>query len=371
MNKKTWLLPQAVFDGQTLQTEAAICIVDGVVERVQPASEAPVGAKAVVGIVSPGLIDLQVNGGGGVLFNATPTVAGMDKIAAAHRVFGTTAILPTIITDAPEILAQAVEAVIAAQPKAGLLGLHIEGPHISLSRRGTHAAQYVRPMDDATLAQVSRLRDAHIPVMITVAPEAITNEQISQLAAMGAVVSIGHSDATFHEARAAIAAGVSCATHLFNAMSPMLNRAPGVTGAVINSSVYAGLIVDGIHVDDEMIALARRARPEKEQLFLVSDAMPTVGGPSHFSLYSHEISVKDGRLVNAEGSLAGAHLTQAEGLYRYANVIGVPYEEALRAVITVPAEVIGCPALARIVGRPASDLIRLSSDLRFEGYLDL
>jgi len=134
---------------------------------------------------------------------------------------------------------------------------------------------------------------------------------------------------------------------------------------------HAGLIVDGIHVDDEMIALARRARPEKERLFLVSDAMPTVGGPSHFSLYSDEISVKDGRLVNVEGSLVGAHLTQAEGLYRYANVIGVPHAEALRAAITVPATVIGCAQLAQIVGQPISDLIRLTQDLRFQGYLDL
>jgi N-acetylglucosamine-6-phosphate deacetylase len=253
-----------------------------------------------------------VNGGGDCLLNDTPTLAGMETIAAAHRRLGTVAILPTLITAPPEVLDRAAEAALAARGRPGLVGLHIEGPHIAPARRGTHAAEFIRPFDQRTLTVVRRLREGGVPVMITLAPEAAQPAQIAELAATGAVVSLGHTDATAEQVRAALAAGAGCFTHLFNAMSQMQNRAAGVVGAAINSAAPAGFICDGIHVADEMLSLAIRARPVPDAMFLVSDAMPTVGGSDRFTLYGREIRVSEGRLINAEGSLAGAHVTLAQ-----------------------------------------------------------
>jgi len=366
---EAWFLPDFVFDGQDLQSDVALHVSDDRVIGLIPSAQAPASAQPLTGIISTGFIDLQVNGGGGFLFNADPTAETIAQIATAHRRYGTTHILPTVITDHERVLTQAVDAAIAAKSQNACLGIHIEGPHISVARRGTHSAEFVRPMDDHTMAHVRRLRDHDIPVMITVAPEATTPDQISQLANMGAIVSIGHSDASADETRAAIAAGARCATHLFNAMSPMLNRAPGVTGAVINSDIAAGVIVDGIHVADEMIALALRARPKRDCMFIVSDAMPTVGGPDHFNLYGMHIKLDANCLVNAEGSLAGAHITQAQGVYRLHNDIGLDQVDALRAGITIPARVIEQSHLTDIRHHRVSDLIQLGNDLSFTGYL--
>jgi N-acetylglucosamine-6-phosphate deacetylase len=245
----------------------------------------------------------------------------------------------------------------------GLLGLHIEGPHLSLPRRGTHAAEFIRPLDSTTIGHVRRLRDKGIAVKITLAPEAVQRGQISALVATGAVVSIGHSDATAEAVQAALAEGANCFTHLFNAMSPMLNRAPGVTGAAINSTAYCGFICDGHHVADAMLGLAIRARPVPDRMFLVSDAMSTVGGSDRFMLYGQEVRVVGGRLVNAEGSLAGAHVTMAESVARLVRVLGITPEAALRMAVTVPAMVIGAPGLAQIIGRDADDLLVLGPDM--------
>lgn len=359
-----WIIPDAVFDGARLHRGMAVQ-TDGT--RVVALSyDIPSGAAVLrkAGIIAPGFIDLQVNGGGGVLLNQAPTAAGMQAIAAAHRTFGTVAILPTVITDAPEVLARVVDAAIAARGAAGIAGLHIEGPHISEVRRGTHAAKFVRAMDEATIAQVSHLRAAGIAVMITVAPEAVTAAQIAQLAALGAVVSIGHSDADAQQTCAALAAGATCFTHLFNAMSQMTSRAPGVVGAAINSHAYVGFICDGVHVADEMLGLALRARPVADRMFLVSDAMPTVGGPDHFEIYGETISVRDGRLVNQEGNLAGAHITQLEGVARLITHLDVTPEEALRMAITIPAKVIGQDHLATLKGRALHDVIMLDASYR-------
>lgn len=364
MMAEQWIVPDAVFDGRVLREGTGI-LTDGL-RVLNVADQLPKAAVVtrVAGIISPGFVDLQVNGGGGVLLNATPTAAGMRAIADAHRGFGTVAILPTVITDAPEVLAAVVDAAIDAKGDAGIAGLHIEGPHISVARRGTHAARFIRPMDDGTIAQVKRLREAGIAVMITVAPEAATPAQISKLSGFGAVVSIGHSDSTAAQTQQSLAAGARCFTHLFNAMSQMMNRAPGVTGAAINSDAYAGFICDGKHVADEMLALAIRARPAADRMFLVSDAMPTVGGPDQFEIYGQIISLRDGQLVNQEGSLAGAHVTQLEGVARLVSKLGIDPEQALRMAITVPATLMGLHDLATLKGRKVADVVHL--DARFE-----
>lgn len=360
-----WLCPDMVFDGGALHPGLAVRVEAG---RVVAVGAPPPGAERLAGVLVPGYLDLQVNGGGGVLLNNDPSVAGMLAMAAAHRRFGTVGILPTVITDAPGVLAAAVQAAIAARGAEGmrgaegLLGLHIEGPHISLPRRGTHARQWVRPMEAETLEHVARLRAAGVAVMITLAPEAVQPGQIAALVALGAVVSIGHSDATEAEVHAALAEGAGCFTHLYNAMSPMLGRAPGVTGAAINSGAFCGVICDGRHVSDAMLGLAIRARPVAGRMFLVSDAMATVGGGDSFHLYGQEIRLQDGRLVNAEGALAGAHVTMAEGVARLIGAVGVAPEVALQMAVTVPAHLLGRGDLAGVVGRNLSDLLLLGPD---------
>jgi N-acetylglucosamine-6-phosphate deacetylase len=357
----TWLAPDLLFDGDRLRPGLGLRVAEGQVAEVGPP---PPGATRLAGCLTPGFVDLQVNGGGGVLLNRTPTAAAMAQIAAAHRPLGTVAILPTLITDAPEVLDRAAQAALDAQGAPGIIGLHIEGPHISTARRGTHAARHVRPLDERTMTVIASLRRAGVPVMITLAPEAVAPGQIAALARIGAVVSLGHSDATADQVRAALAEGAACFTHLFNAMSPLLHRSPGMVGAALNSAVPAGIICDGIHVADELVGLAIRARPAPDLMFLVSDAMPTVGGPPRFRLYDMDLHLEDGRLVNDEGSLAGAHVTMADSVTRLIGPVGVPPETALRMAVTIPARVIGRPDLAQVIGRPVTDLVRLDRDWR-------
>jgi N-acetylglucosamine-6-phosphate deacetylase len=360
-----WLIPDAIYDGTRLRPGAALGIAGSRSMTIgTPPKDAP--TRRIKGTLTPGFLDLQVNGGGDALLNNDQSPAALHTMASAHRRFGTVGILPTVITDTPEVLARAVDATIAAHaepnPDPSLLGLHIEGPHLSIPRRGTHAANYIRPFDATTLAHVQRLRAAGIFVKITVAPESITPQDVARLTGLGATVSIGHSDATANEVRALLDAGASCFTHLFNAMSPMLNRAPGVTGACINSTAYAGIICDGIHVADEMVGLAIRARPMAGRMFLVSDAMCTVGGSDHMRLYGQDIWLKDGRLVNAEGSLAGAHVTMAEGLRRLITVVGIAPETALDMAVAAPARLLNRPDLATPEQRDTADLLLLGPD---------
>ncbi len=359
-----WLCPDHVFDGADLCPHMAIGVQQGRTTALLPVADLPSGAPHHVlsGTLTAGFVDLQVNGGGDALLNASPTVPTMITMAAAHRRFGTVAILPTVITDAPEVLAAAVGAALSAKGLPGILGLHIEGPHLSVPRRGTHSARFIRPFESATMDHVERLRAAGIFVKITVAPEAMAKGQIAALVATGAIVSIGHSDTTAEATKAALAEGASCFTHLFNAMSPMQNREPGVTGACINSSAYAGIICDGYHVADDMVALAIRARPVPDRMFLVSDSMSTVGGSDHFTLYGEQIRLVGGRLVNAAGSLAGAHVTMAEGLARLINVLGIAPKTALAMAVSTPATLIGRPDLARPILRDLSDLVLLNSN---------
>lgn len=364
-----WLLPDMLFDGQTLQKGKALGVVNGHSTTLIDATDLPTGAaiRRLSETLCPGFLDLQVNGGGDALLNNDQSPVALARMAAAHRRFGTVRILPTVITDAPEVLARAVNAVIAAKDMPALLGLHIEGPHLSLPRRGTHAIEWIRRFESATLSHIRRLRAEGIFVKITVAPESVSPTDVRAITETGAVVSIGHSDATADETRALLDAGATCFTHLFNAMSPMLNRAPGVTGACINSTAFAGIICDGIHVADEMVGLAIRARPQSGRMFLVSDAMSTVGGSDHFRLYGQDVWLRDGRLVNAEGSLAGAHVTMGQGVERLISVIKVAPEIALGMATTTPAQLIGRPDLARIEHRDVSDLVCLTPDWKVSG----
>ena len=300
------------------------------------------------------------------MLNATPTAEAMWTIAKAHRQFGTTALLPTVITDHPDILGKAAQAALTAFGKNGVCGLHIEGPHISQQRRGTHNTGHIRPLDDMTLNSVDKLCMAKIPVMITLAPEIVPPAHIATLVTMGAVVSIGHSEAGPADITAARLAGARCFTHLFNAMSPMQGRDPGVTGTAILSSSYVGIICDGIHVADDMVALALRARPESNLTFLVSDAMQTIGGPPQFDLYGENSKLDQGRLINAEGSLAGAHTTLAAGIRRRVSNLHIPVQTALKMAISVPCAVMGLD-LDRLQGQRIDALVHLNAQGGYAG----
>jgi N-acetylglucosamine-6-phosphate deacetylase len=342
-----WLVPERLFDGETLDTGRAVRIVAGRIDDLHPVVEAgrdDLPVWRTNGLASPGFFDVQVNGGGGVMVNGTPTADGLRAIAAAHRPGGTTAILPTLITDAPEVMEKAVSAVIAAVGRDGIVGVHLEGPHISVARKGAHNPRFIRPIDDDTLSCVRRLRAANVPVLLTLAPECVPPGTIASLRAMGVVVSLGHTAADAATTWAAIAEGARAVTHLYNAMTPITSREPGVVGAALDSDLYCGFIADGHHVDDAVLRLAIRSRPMVGRMVLVSDAMSTWNGPDHFTLYGETIRLEGGKLVNSIGSLAGVHTDMATSLRRLVDVVGVPLEDALKMATANPSRLMGLEA---------------------------
>lgn len=339
-----WLVPAQLFDGETLRAGRALHIAGGQVVEIVPTMEVRQGGLPVWrtdSLVAPGLFDVQINGGGGVLFNENPTSDGLRTIAAAHRATGTTALLPTLITDAPEVMDRAVDAMLACFGYDGIVGMHIEGPHISVARKGAHNPRFIRPIDERTLSAVRRLRDGGVPTLITLAPECVPPGTIAALAALGVVVSLGHTAADAAATRAAIAEGARCVTHLYNAMTPITSREPGVVGAALDSDVYCGFIADGHHVDDAVLRLAIRSRPVPDRMVLVSDAMPTWNGPASYTLYGEPIRLDRGRLINAAGSLAGVHMDMATSLRRLVCSVGVPLKDALKMATANPSRLMG------------------------------
>lgn len=354
MTDAFWLVPDRVFDGTAMHTDLALHMKGRSVLEWVAKSDMPQQDRIVHfdGIAAPGLIDLQVNGGGGVLFNTNPTLEGLKTIADAHCKLGCAHILPTVITDTPDVLDRAAEAMLRLWDEVdqhGIVGIHIEGPHISTtSKRGTHNPAFIRPLDDHTMAVAGRLRNADIPVLLTLAPEATVPGQIAKLVSIGCVVSIGHSAASSDEMLRAMAEGARKGTHLFNGMSGLSGREPGVAGHLIDSDAYLGIIADGHHVSETMIRLAWQARPISGRMILVSDAMPTVGGPDHFTLYGNVIQVEGGKLINHEGSLAGVHMALPEAIGTVARILGDDGREALRAASAAPAELMGFSDLGHL-----------------------
>jgi len=337
-----------IFDGADWHDEAALLIEFGFVSGVVGRDAIPAHAARTEldgGMIVPGFIDLQVNGGGGVLFNNAPTLASIRTICRAHAQFGTTALLPTLITDTVEVNKAAIAAGIAAyeQRVPGFLGLHLEGPHLAQSRKGTHDPALIRPMDDADLARLVDAAAALPNLLCTIAVESTSPQQIAALSGAGAIVSLGHSDASYDAAKAAFAAGASMATHLFNAMSQLGNREPGLVGAVLDSpQVFAGLIADGIHVHRAAIAAALRAKQGPGRIFLVTDAMSQTGTDiTSFTLNGRTITRADGALRLADGTLAGADLDMIDAVNFMIETIGLPPEEVFRMAALYPAQAMG------------------------------
>ncbi len=359
-----------IFDGQNWHDDAALLVEFGHVVSIVRSGAVPAHAASVHldgGSVVPGFVDLQVNGGGGVLFNNHPTVDAVRTICAAHARFGTTALLPTLITDtvAVNIAAIAAGKVAAEQGIPGFIGLHLEGPHLSLARKGTHDGALIRPMDAADLARLIAAR-ADLPnLLCTVAPETVTPAQIAALAAAGIIVSLGHSDADAATAGAAFAAGASMATHLFNAMSQLGNREPGVVGAALTAdAVHAGLIADGIHVHPASIQIALRAKTGEGHLFLVTDAMSQTGTDlTTLTLNGRTITRADGALRLADGTLAGADLNMIDAVEYMHGRIGLPFEEAVRMASLYPAKAMGIAAEhGHLAAGAVASFVHLSGD---------
>ncbi|MBL0372322.1 N-acetylglucosamine-6-phosphate deacetylase [Rhizobium sp. KVB221] len=346
MSDLTALTNADIFDGAEWHRATSLVIENGKIKTV--GADVPAGARVIDvqgALVVPGFIDLQVNGGGGVMLNDEQTVEGLAQICAAHAKFGTTALLPTLITDTREITAAAIAAGKDAKAKKvpGFLGLHLEGPHLSIARKGAHDPQLIRPMEQVDLERLLALKGEFDGLMITVAPENTTEDQVRQLAQAGFTVSLGHTNTAYETAEAYVKAGARTATHLFNAMSPLENRTPGLVGTVLNvGSLYAGIIADGFHVHPASMSIALRAKQGSGKIFIVSDAMSTIGTDlTGFMLNGRQIYRKDGRLTLADGTLAGADIDMLSSVRFVHEKIGLPFEEALRMASLYPAEAIG------------------------------
>lgn len=343
----------------------------------------PEGARLVdlgAGGITPGLVDLQVNGGGGamlgegVIGKGRADTAAIARLCATHAALGATSILPTLISDRPATTEAVIEAAIAAHRAgvAGLAGLHLEGPHLDRRRAGAHDPALLRVMNDDDLALYLRAARELPALMITLAPESACAEQIAALAGAGVVVALGHSDCDEATARAAQAAGARAVTHLYNAMSGFSHRAPGLTGAALDRDDLAcGLISDGWHAADAALRLALRAKPA-DKLFLVSDAMAPAGTDlAQFSLGGRAIhrapglQGRPGRLTLADGTLAGADLSLPQAV-AHLHRAGAPRARAIAMATSVPAALIGAPS-GRLVPGARADFVHLAPDLALRG----
>lgn len=362
-----------IFDGERVLSGRALILDGGRIADVIDAAGIPAGLprhELAGGLIAPGFIDLQVNGGGGVMLNDAPTAAAMAAISAAHRRFGTTGMLPTLVTDTEAASAAAIAAAAeAVRTVPGVLGLHLEGPHLAPARRGAHLAALMRPLDAAAVARLKQAHAAIGTLLVTVAVEQAPPDLIRDLAAAGIVVSLGHSDASHEAATAAIRAGAHSVTHLFNAMSQLGSRAPGLVGAALDAGeAWCGIIADGHHVHPATLRLALRAKRGPGRLLLVTDAMATVGSDGDSFLLNGRIAQRrEGKLVLDDGTLAGSDIDMSAAVRYAVDHLDLSREEALRMASLYPAQVIGHDdRRGRIAPGLAADLVHLDCHLRVQ-----
>lgn len=360
------LTGEGIVSGQTLLLAGS-----RIEALVDPKDSRCLGCEAVdLGgqLLLPGFIDVQVNGGGGVLFNDDPSPESIRAIGAAHRRFGTTGFLPTLISDDLEAIERAITATQTCLDTGmpGVLGIHIEGPFLNRARRGVHDSKHLRPLDDSLISLLCRLRDGR--TVLTLAPEMTTPDIIAKLAAGGILVSAGHSEASFAETIQAIAHGLRGFTHLFNAMARLDPRAPGIAGAALyDPDTWCGIIVDGHHVDPIMLQLALRCK-RHERFMLVTDAMPAVGSASpSFVLQGRSISVVDGICRDENGTLAGTALDMAGAVRNAISLLGLDIAGAARMASQYPAEFLGLGhELGRIAPGYRANLVLMNDELRVQ-----
>jgi N-acetylglucosamine-6-phosphate deacetylase len=364
---RTALAGARVFDGAALRDGLAVVIEGSRIAAVVAERDLPDGlsVERIDGLLAPGFIDVQVNGGGGVLLNAERTPEAIAAIGRAHRRFGTTGFLPTLVTDTRTVMAEAIAAANSALAAKvpGLLGLHLEGPFLNPERKGIHDAALMRAPDEEDIRAVASLVGG--TMLITLAPEKVPVAVIERLAAAGCILSAGHTAATYAEVVTARAAGLTGFTHLYNAMPPLTGREPGPVGAAMDDpGAWASIIVDLIHVSAPSLRAAIAARGY-ERTILTSDAMPTVGSTAdRFVLQGRTITLTGGKLGHSDGTLAGAHLDMAAAVRNSIEHLSVPLEAALHMASRAPAEFLGLGGeLGRIASGYRASLVLLDDNL--------
>ncbi len=333
-----------IYTGSDVLTDHAVVIENELIKKVCPISELPEGIEVrdLNGAnLSPGFIDLQLNGCGGVMLNDEITADTMQIMHKANLKSGCTSFLPTLITSSDEDM----RAVITAareyhnQFQNQSLGLHLEGPYLNVAKKGIHSVDHIRKSDSEMIELICKNSD--LVAKVTLAPELNDPEHIERLHKAGVVVSIGHTNATYAEARQGFESGITFATHLFNAMTPMVGREPGVVGAIYDTpEVYAGIIADGFHVDYANIRIAHKIKGEK--LVLVTDATAPAGADMEYFIFvGKKVYYRDGKCVDENGTLGGSALTMIEAVQNTVEHAGIALDEALRMATLYPATAIG------------------------------
>ncbi|MBV9461476.1 MAG: N-acetylglucosamine-6-phosphate deacetylase [Bradyrhizobium sp.] len=361
---------QHIFDGSTMRGPGAVRISQGRIEDVTfGAPEARCAIRLPRdAILAPGFIDIQVNGGGCVLLNDQPTEAGVRRIVEAHRKGGTTGCLPTLITDRSEVIERLAAVAEACLTTPGVLGFHLEGPALNMARKGIHPESEIRVPDRRDLAAIKAFGSCGRSV-VTLAPECVPASMIDELIGAGLRIAAGHSDATAAEIGKSVDRGVSGVTHLFNAMSQLNAREPGLAGAaLIDERLCAGMICDGIHVDRAALRIAFRCKG-RDQLMLVTDAMPLVGtNEKQFMLQGRQITLHGNRLTGPDGTLAGAHLTMIEAVRNAVSLLEISLVDALIMASRTPAAFLGLESeLGRIAPGYRADLVAFNPDFEVVG----
>lgn len=366
------LTADRVFDGDRWHDHAAVIVEDGLVRGISAIADMPRDRHSVAmppgTLLAPGFVDLQVNGGGGILLNDDPTPRAMREIARAHRQFGTTACLPTFITDSKEKARAAIAAACAAAGTDGIVGLHLEGPFISPARAGIHPPQWIVAASLSDLEWLGALSAAGTSV-VTLAPECVPAGFVRHLTNAGIRVAAGHSEAGAASMQQAMAEGLSGVIHLHNAMPPMMAREPGIVGTALSDPrLVAGLIVDAIHVDP-MVVRATFAAKGADGIALVTDAMPTVGSSKNeFQLLGRTIRLSEGKLTSEAGTLAGAHLDMATAVRTAVTRAGVALDDALHSASLTPARFLGLQEqFGNLKAGARADIVALTADLRVAG----
>ena len=365
---KQALLGSQIFCGERFYNHHAL-LIDGksIIEIVDEKNIPNAFNKIELnqGILAPGFIDLQVNGGGGILFNNRPTKESLNTIINAHQFFGTTSIMPTVISDSVKVLTKCTRAVTQEIKKnSALLGIHMEGPIFSLKYRGVHQKKYISKLSSEYLELFSNLKE--FPVILTLAPECISIKDLNHLASLGLKIMAGHTDASYDELEQAAKKNLNGFTHLFNAMSQMSAREPGAVGAALDfDNLYASIIVDLHHVHHSLIKLAYQKKPIGK-LFFISDSMATINhGEPTFELYDEVVSEQNGRITNAEGKLAGSSITQIDAVKNAYQKCNIPLDHALAMASRYPAEFIGVDRyLGSLKPNYRADLVHFDSNFK-------
>ena len=365
---KQALLGSQIFCGERFYDHHALLIDGNSIIEIVDEKNIPNAFNKIEldqGIIAPGFIDLQVNGGGGILFNNRPTKESLNTIINAHQFFGTTSIMPTVISDSIKVLTKCTRAVTQEIKKnSALLGIHMEGPIFSLKYRGVHQKKYISKLSSEYLELFSNLKE--FPVILTLAPECISIKDLNHLASLGLKIMAGHTDASYDELEQAAKNNLNGFTHLFNAMSQMSARKPGAVGAALDfDNLYASIIVDLHHVHHSLIKLAYQKKPIGK-LFFISDSMATINhGEPTFELYDEVVSEQNGRITNAEGKLAGSSITQIDAVKNAYQKCNIPLDHALAMASRYPAEFIGVDRyLGSLKPNYRADLVHFDSNFK-------